>query len=359
MARLIDPRVATSVARRVSGDSAVSSPELLEQLKRDLDIAVPRSETLVAEVSGIPQPTPVRWAVIGRAQWAEANIGSMATMIQPLADKVGHRIDKLPFPIRLAQRTLVSIELGVLVGYISRRVLGQYDLLVPDEDDAPRTRRRHPTGGAPLYFVGPNMVETEKKLGFIPDEFALWVALHEVTHRFQFAGVPWLKDRFFGLVESYLSSVEVEGRVLSRRIATAARRLASGGIPPEERNPVYLLSTEEQRAWLDEIQALMAVVEGHGNFVMDAVGAEVIPSFKKMRSLFERRRTQTNAIQRVINNVLGLEMKMRQYELGQEFCERIVALEGRAVLHHLWADPSHLPSMEELRAPDRWLKRVA
>lgn len=359
MSRLIDPRVATAVARRVSGDSAIGSPELLQQLERDLEDAVPRSESLVAEVAGIPRPTPVRWAVIGRAQWAEANIGSMATMIQPLADKVGHRIDKLPFPVRLAQRTLVSVELGVLVGYISRRVLGQYDLLVPDEEDAPRARRRHPTGGAPLYFVGPNMVETERKLGFVPDEFALWVALHEVTHRFQFAGVPWLKDRFFGLVQSYLSSVEVEGRVLSRRIATAARRLASGGIPPEERNPVYLLSTEEQRAWLDQIQALMAVVEGHGNFVMDAVGAEVIPSFKKMRSLFERRRTQTNAIQRVINNVLGLEMKMRQYELGQEFCERIVALEGRGVLHHLWADPSHLPSMEELRAPDRWLKRVA
>ena len=358
MVRLIDQRVATAVARRMTGDSPLATSYLLERLQRDLDVAVPRSEELVAAASGIVAPAPVRWKVIGRAQWAEANIGSMATMIQPLADKVGRRLDTLPYPVRFAQRMVVSVELGVLIGYVSRRVLGQYDLLVPDDIDA-RGRRRHPTGGAPLYFVGPNMVETEKRLRFVPEEFALWVALHEVTHRFQFAGVPWLKDRFFGLVQSYLSSVDVDGRALSRRIASAAKRLASGKIPPEERNPVYLLSSDEQRAWLDQIQALMAVVEGHGNYVMDSVGAQVIPSFPRMRSVFEGRRKQASAVQRVINNVLGLEMKLRQYELGQEFLERIVAREGEGVLIHLWADPSHLPTMDELRVPERWLTRVA
>jgi coenzyme F420 biosynthesis associated uncharacterized protein len=259
----------------------------------------------------------------------------------------------------VAQRTVVSVEMGVLLGYISRRVLGQYDLLVPDEDARERVRRRHPTGGAPLYFVGVNMVETERKLGFVPEEFALWVALHEVTHRFQFAGVPWLKERFFGLVRSYLSSMDVDGRTLSKRISTAVKRLRSGDVPREERNPVYLLSSDEQRVWLDQIQALMAVVEGHGNFVMDTVGAQVIPSFQRMRTVFDGRRKQASAVQRVINNVLGLEMKLRQYELGQEFLDRIVARESNAVLAHLWADPSHLPTMQELRAPDLWLTRVA
>jgi coenzyme F420 biosynthesis associated uncharacterized protein len=359
MARLIEPRVATAVARRMAGDAPSANSYLVDRLRRDLDVAVPRSEELVADVAGISPPSPVRWSVIGRAQWAEANIGSMEQMIKPLADKVGSRLDSLPFPVRLAQRTIVSVEMGVLLGYISRRVLGQYDLLVPDEAQTARTRRRHPTGGAPLYFVGVNMVETERKLGFVPEEFALWVALHEVTHRFQFAGVPWLKDRFFGLVQSYLSSVDLDGRALSKRLSTAAKRLASREVPPEERNPVYLLSSDEQRVWLDQIQALMAVVEGHGNFVMDTVGAKVIPSFGRMRAAFEGRRKQASAVQRVINNVLGLEMKLRQYELGQEFLERVVAREGQTVLTHLWADPSHLPTMSELRSPDLWLTRVA
>lgn len=360
MARLIEPRVATAVARRMAGDAPLATDALVERLQRDLDVAVPRSEELVAGAAGIPAPSPVRWGVIGRAQWAEANIGSMEQMIKPLVDKVGHRLDSLPYPVRLAQRTIVSVEMGVLLGYISRRVLGQYDLLVPDEAaSSARIRRRHPTGGAPLYFVGVNMVDTQQRLKFVPEEFALWVALHEVTHRFQFAGVPWLKDRFFGLVQSYLSSVDVDGRALSRRLTTAAKRLASRDVPPEERNPVYLLSSDEQKIWLDQIQALMAVVEGHGNFVMDTVGARVIPSFGRMRAAFEGRRKQASAVQRVINNVLGLEMKLRQYELGQEFLERVVAREGHAVLTHLWADPSHLPTMAELRSPDLWLTRVA
>lgn len=359
MARLIEPRVATAVARRMAGDAPLATSYLLDRLQRDLDVAVPRSEELVEGAAGIPAPSPVRWSVIGRAQWAEANIGSMEKMIEPLVEKVGSRLDAAPLPIRLAQRTLVSVEMGVLLGYISRRVLGQYDLLVPDEEVPARVRRRHPTGGAPLYFVGVNMVETERRLGFVPEEFALWVALHEVTHRFQFAGVPWLRDRFFGLVRSYLSSVDVDGRALSRRLSTAARRLASKEVPPEERNPVYLLSSDEQKVWLDQIQALMAVVEGHGNFVMDTVGAQVIPSFARMRKSFEGRRKQASAVQRVINNVLGLEMKLRQYELGQEFLQRVVAREGNAVLAHMWADPSHLPTMQELRAPDLWLTRVA
>lgn len=359
MARLIEPRVATAVARRMVGEAPFATSYLLDRLQRDLEIAVPRSEELVGEAAGIPAPSPVRWSVIGRAQWAEANIGSMEKMIEPLVEKVGSRLDAAPLPIRLAQRTLVSVEMGVLLGYISRRVLGQYDLLVPDEDVPARVRRRHPTGGAPLYFVGVNMVETERRLGFVPEEFALWVALHEVTHRFQFAGVPWLKDRFFGLVRSYLSSVDVDGRALSRRLSTAAKRLASKEVPPEERNPVYLLSSDEQRVWLDQIQALMAVVEGHGNFVMDSVGAQVIPSFERMRKAFEGRRKQASAVQRVINNVLGLEMKLRQYELGQEFLQRVVAREGHPMLAHMWSDPSHLPTMQELRAPDLWLTRVA
>jgi coenzyme F420 biosynthesis associated uncharacterized protein len=250
--------------------------------------------------------------------------------------------------------------MGVLLGYVSRRVLGQYDVLMPEEaDGAARRLRRRGHDGAALYFVGPNMVETERRWGFIPEEFALWVAVHEVTHRFQFAGVPWLRDRFFGLVRSYLSVTDVDAGSLARRLAGAASKLASGKVPAEERHPAYLLATEEQKAVLDQIQALMAVVEGHGNYVMDAVGSRVIPSFKRMRNVFERRREQTTTLQRIVNQALGLEMKLRQYELGQKFCEEVAAREGEAGLAYLWTDPAHLPDLAELREPRRWLARVA
>lgn len=349
MAKLIDPRIALAVARRFTGDTGVQSSYLLQRLARDLEVAVPRSEQLVAALSGIPAPPPVRWGVVDRAAWVEANIRAMTTMIAPLADRIGKRMDTLPWPSRMAQTVAVSAEVGGLLGFVSRRVLGQYDLLVTEDDSK----------GTPLFFVGVNMVETVRRHGFVPEEFALWVALHEVTHRFQFEGVPWLRPHFLDLVHTYLRSVELDAKTFSKRLAGAFRRLTSRSLPPEEKSPVYLLATDEQRAVLSQIQALMAVVEGHGNYVMDAIGREVIPSFERMRAAFSHRREQTSLFQKVIGHAIGLEMKLRQYELGQQFCDAVMAQGGPSALARLWADPDRFPSMEELREPHRWLSRVA
>src|SRR5919106_1300940 len=209
MPRLVEPALASAVARRVAGTSGLDRSYLLDRLRTDLDEAVPRSEELVAEASGIPAPPPVAWGLIDRATWADANISSMTAMLNPIAEKLGDRLDRLPTAAKAAQRAIVSAEVGVLLGYVSRRVLGQYDLLVPERTPSlPRRRGRSSSGGregAVLYFVAPNIVETERRFGFVPRDFALWVALHEVTHRFQFDGVPWLRERFLGLVKGYLS----------------------------------------------------------------------------------------------------------------------------------------------------------
>jgi coenzyme F420 biosynthesis associated uncharacterized protein len=348
MARLIDPWIARSVARSLTGDGGISSSYLLDRLDRDLADAVPRSEALVAEVSGIPRPPPVRWRIIDRSEWAETNISSMTRLVAPLAERVGSRLDAAPAPVRVAQRALVSVEVGALLGYVSRRVLGQYDLLVPEPGQ----------DGAVLYFVGPNMVDTERRFGFIPEEFALWVAVHEVTHRFQFDGVPWLRKRFFSLVERYFGTVDLDARSLARRLREAVARLASRSVPAEERNPVYLLASPEQRGVIDQIQTLMAVVEGHGNFVMDLVGRSEIPSFPRMRALFERRRAQTSRFQRAFNHAIGIEMKLRQYELGRTFCDAVVEKGGHEALAHLWSSEDEFPTLVELREPSLWLRRV-
>ena len=341
--------MALAVAKRFTADGHLTDSYLMERLRRDLEAAVPRAEDLVAEASGIPRPAPVRWEIIDRAKWVENNVRGMTTLLGPLAERVGRRLDSAPWPARVAQRTAVSVEVGVLLGFVSRRVLGQYDLLVPENDKR----------AAPLYFVGPNLVETERRHGFVPDDFSLWVAVHEVTHRFQFEGVPWLRPRFLDLVHSYLGSVELDAKGLAQRLGTAARKMISKQTPVEERNPIYLLASDEQRSLLDQIQALMAVVEGHGNYVMDSVGAAVIPSFARMRHVFQRRRQQTTWFQKVLNQAIGLEMKMRQYEVGQQFCEAVAHIGGRDALAQLWTDPERFPSMNELREPQKWLSRVA
>ncbi|MDP9068475.1 MAG: zinc-dependent metalloprotease [Actinomycetota bacterium] len=359
MARLIEPRIAVAVARRVAGSSEIDDSFLLERLKRDLSDAVPRSEQLVAEFSGIPAPPPVDWGIIDRATWAEVNIKGMTALLAPIHEKIGRRLDSVPLPARLLQTTAVSAEIGLLLGYISKRVLGQYDLLVSEEAAPTPASRRGTAPGPNLYFVGPNMVETERRFGFVPEEFALWVALHEVTHRFQFEGVPWLRPRFLSLVHDYLGTVDLDAKGLAQRLAGAGRKLVSRSIPSEEKSPMYLLASDEQKKVLDEIQALMAVIEGHGNFVMDAIGERVIPSFRQMRHVFQRRRQQQTVVQRVVAQAIGLEMKLRQYELGQAFCEGVAAQGGVDALRHLWVSESHFPTLVELRAPASWLTRVA
>jgi len=356
------------VAKRVAGESPGRGSYLMARLAADLEEAVPRAERLVAEASGLPTPPPVKWSLIDRATWAEVNINGMSQLLAPIATKIEDKLGRAPMAVRVAQKGIVSAEVGLLLGYVSRRVLGQYDLLVPERPvqeralepvGPPRRRGGRVAGGASLYFVGPNIVEIERNFGFVPKEFALWVAVHEVTHRFQFAGVGWLRPQFFALVESYLESNELNAQALTARLKVAVTRLTSRTTPREERNPIYLLATEEQRRQLNRIQALMAVVEGHGNYVMDAVGADVIPSFERMRRVFDRRRAQTNAVQRAVNHAIGLEMKLRQYEIGQRFCDEIAALGGRSAFEHLWAAPENLPSLAELKEPRRWLRRVA
>jgi coenzyme F420 biosynthesis associated uncharacterized protein len=359
MTRLIEPRIATAVARRVAGASEVADAVELQRLRTHLEEAVPLSEELVARFSGIPAPPPVRWEIIDRARWAEVNIAGMTAMLGPLHDRISDRLDKAPLPARLLQVAGVSAEVGFLLGYVSKRVLGQYDLLVSEESATPSARRRPRAPSASLFFVGPNMVETVKRNGFVPEEFALWVALHEVTHRFQFEGVPWLRPRFLSLVHDYLGSVDLDAKGLAQRFAGAARRVVSRSVPAEEKSPMYLFANDDQRKVLDQIQALMAVVEGHGNFVMDGVGEKVIPSFRQMRHIFQRRRQQQSTVQRIVAQAIGLEMKLRQYELGQAFCEGVAERGGTDALGHLWVDPSGFPTLEELRAPELWLDRVA
>jgi coenzyme F420 biosynthesis associated uncharacterized protein len=349
-----------AVAKRVAGASPLEGSYLMDRLRRDLDDAVPRSEELVGLESGIPAPPPVKWGIISRARWAEVNVTGMTSLLGPIQERIGARLDSAPLPVRVVQTTAVSAEVGALLGYISKRVLGQYDLLVPEEAAHDKRRRRsHPDDGAALYFVGVNMVETERRFGFVPEEFALWVALHEVTHRFQFEGVPWLRPRFLELVHSYMETVEVDAKGLAQKLGSAVRKLMSRSIPPEEKSPMYLFANEEQRRVLDQIQALMTVVEGHGNYVMDSIGARVIPSFRQMRHVFQRRREQQSTIQRIVAHAIGLEMKLRQYELGQQFCEAVVARGGPSALEALWTDPQNFPTMAELRAPETWLNRVA
>jgi coenzyme F420 biosynthesis associated uncharacterized protein len=239
----------------------------------------------------------------------------------------------------------------VLLGWFAQRVLGQYDLLVPDDADGA------PASGDAVYYVGPNVLGLEKRFAFRPRDFRLWVAIHEVTHRAQFCGVPWMRGYFLGLVEQAMGMVDTDPRALLRSLARAADELRQGRNPLDDGGVVALLASPEHRDVLTRVQALMSVLEGHGNRVMNELGRVHVAGQDRMARVLRARR-RTNGVTGVLYRLLGLDAKMRQYEVGERFVEAVEHAAGPPALDPAWRGPEFLPTLDELTQPDAWLARV-
>jgi coenzyme F420 biosynthesis associated uncharacterized protein len=251
-------------------------------------------------------------------------------------------------PLAPAGRAMAGAEMGVLMGFLAQRVLGQYDLLVPNDGDADVDA---------VYYVGPNILALEKRYGFRPGDFRLWIALHEVTHRAQFRAVPWMKDYFMSLVDGAMGLIEHDPKRLVRALERAAECARKGRNPLDDGGIVALFASDEQRVVLDKVQALMSLLEGHGNVVMDRLGKRHVTGQERMSAALKARR-QSGGPGAVFRKLVGIEMKMRQYEIGEEFITHLEETVGIDALDAAWRGPDCLPTMAELEAPERWLERV-
>jgi coenzyme F420 biosynthesis associated uncharacterized protein len=339
---MIDWVLARRVGAYVAGD-----PPGGVQLAGDLEAVSADARERVAlyteldPMRAIPAPEAV-----DRKAWLEANLTSMRTVLQPLAEKLD-RPGGLGSAGRAIGALVAGAEVGGLLGLISQRVLGQYDLVLLD-----------PSAPERLLFVAPNLREAAERLEVDEAELVRWVAIHEMTHAVQFTSVPWLRDHLGGLLRSLLESVDVKfdlGALLRLPSPDDVRglvdRVNRGGL-------ITLAAGPERMALLDQIQAAMAVVEGHAEHVMDAVGDEVLDSLPDLRAALNRRRREKPPVFRLLEKLLGLEMKMRQYEQGRAFCDAVVETGGIAALNRVWSGPGALPTLGELEAPDRWLERT-
>jgi coenzyme F420 biosynthesis associated uncharacterized protein len=307
-----------------------------------------RAEHLVGEFTGLVSPEdPAKALVLDRQLWVDANIRSFRNTLEPFTRRVGERMAQSPFAP--AGRAVAGAEMGVLMGFLAQRVLGQYDLLVPDEA----------AGGDAdaVYYVGPNILVLEKRYGFRPGDFRLWIALHEVTHRAQFRAVPWMKGYFLSLVDASLGMIEPDPKRLVRALERAAEAARRGRNPLDDGGIVALFASDEQRLVIDQVQALMSLLEGHGNVVMDRLGKRHVTGQERMSAALKARR-QSGGVGAQFRKLVGIEMKMRQYEVGEQFITRLEETVGIEALDAAWRSPDSLPTLAELEAPEQWLQRV-
>jgi coenzyme F420 biosynthesis associated uncharacterized protein len=352
----VDWNLAERIARRVAGRDPLESSYLAASLQPDFEEATTRAEQLVGEFTGLRAPDdPARALVLDRQRWVEANVTSFRRTLEPFTRRVGERLAKSPFaPVG---RTVAGAEMGILMGFLAQRVLGQYDLLVPEEPGDSGGVGLNSGSSDAVYYVGPNVLALEKRFGFRPGDFRLWIALHEVTHRAQFRAVPWMKGYFLSLVEASLGMIEPDPKRLVRALERAAEAARRGRNPLDDGGLVGLFATEEQRVVIDQVQALMSLLEGHGNVVMDRLGRRHVTGQERMSAALRARR-QTGGMARQLRKLFGIEMKMRQYEIGERFIAWIEEREGLSALDAAWRGPEFLPTLAELEEPGRWLERM-
>lgn len=319
------------------------------------------------------EPPPLE--LVDRPRWIAANLRTMRPVLEPLTERVGSGLGPLSGAARSASGLLIAIQVGALTGMLSQRVLGQYDLVLLDASVKPR-----------LLLVTPNLSVAARNLRVDHDELVSWVTIHEVTHAVQFGGAPWLRDHLGGILSDLMESMTVtvgpsedgDGRRggsskgFSLKDLSGMRDFASGmkdfasmrddlnELVRRAREGELLRLTLGEDRWqlVEKMQATMSLIEGHAEHVMDAVGAEALPSLPRMRAAMNRRRRTRPLPWRVLERLLGLELKMRQYEIGRGFCDAVVAKAGPEGLAEAFRSAEQLPSTGELESPELWLSRV-
>lgn len=338
---MIDWPLAGTIAGRVAG---AGDPQPLPGDLGDVCAEAAGRVVTYAELepaTALPAPESV-----DRRTWIDINLVSMRAVLDPVAGRLGG--PPSGNPLRLAGEVVLTTEAGAVTGYLGRRVLGQYDQALLAEEASPR-----------LLFVAPNIAHAARTLEADRLELLRWIAFHEVTHAVQFAAVPWLRGHLGDMVRELLAAMEQQasaGALLRRPrrsdLQGAVDRVRTGSL-------VGLVAGPAQKAIIDRLQATMALVEGHAEHVMDAAGAEALPSLGALRAGLEARRAERPPLLRLLEKLLGLELKMRQYAVGKRFCDEVVRAGGVATLNRAWSGPALLPSAAELDAPRAWLARVA
>ncbi|MFD3544206.1 zinc-dependent metalloprotease [Streptomyces sp. NPDC058655] len=309
---------------------------------------------------GIVLPdTPV--LVVDRAGWVKANVAGFRELLQPLLGRMQERRAGTPGGAVLGAvgGKVTGVELGMLLSFLASRVLGQYETFAPASRDLPGSS----TGGGRLLLVAPNIVHVERELEVDPHDFRLWVCLHEETHRTQFTAVPWLRDHLEGEIQTFLGATEMDPMTVLERLREAAQSFA-GARPDAERGEegrsfVELVQTPEQREVLGRLTAVMSLLEGHADFVMDGVGPEVVPSVAEIREKFQQRRASgAGRLDAALRKLLGLDAKLRQYRDGERFVRAVVGEVGMDGFNRVWTSPNTLPTKAEIARPADWVARV-
>jgi len=326
---------------------------------RDLAGAVQQPVHEVTGMSAASDGSIGRIAVVDRPGWIRANVDGFRVVLEPLVEQLRERA-----PGKSGSRSangvmtavgsrVTGIQTGLILAYLSSRVLGQYELFLP-----PETSPSSSGQSGRLTLVAPNIVMVERELEVDSHDFRRWVCLHEETHRLQFTAVSWLRDYVQSQMTEFLLASELDPAAILQRLRSAADAAVGAVRGGDGGNLIDAVATPLQREIMSRLTSVMTLVEGHGDYVMDAVGPRVVPSVEQIRERFNSRRGSQGRVEQAIRRVLGIDLKMKQYAEGSRFVKAVVDEVGMQDFNKVWTSPETLPTRDEFTDPHKWVERV-
>ncbi|WP_329178093.1 zinc-dependent metalloprotease [Streptomyces sp. NBC_01477] len=382
---MVDWNLAVATAQRltrpgpeVSRDEARAIVAELRGHALDSEAHVRAFTRMHGDADAPPHGTPV--LIVDRAGWAKANVAGFREVLKPLLVKMQARRPGGAGGAVLGTvgGKVTGVEVGMLLSFLSSRVLGQYETFAPPSRDMPAGPVKPGPGQSKagrLLLVAPNIVQVERELDVDPHDFRLWVCLHEETHRTQFTAVPWLRDHIESEIQSFLGETDLDASTVIERVRQAVQSFSgpnggkdqdgadgaaeAEGAPDDGRSLVDLVQTPSQREILARLTGVMSLLEGHADYVMDGVGPEVVASVAEIREKFSRRRaTGAGRLDQALRRLLGLDAKLRQYRDGERFVRAVVDEVGMDGFNKVWTSPNTLPTKTEIAKPAEWVARV-
>lgn len=346
---LIDWDIAALVAMDVAGVDHEVSDATQDALRRYYSDTLDQVEPLIEQYVGVPWPrTPSPVLIFDRSEWILATCDRLKNLVEPLADAYFELIEvEIPFSVlgkatRKVGQVGLTAELGIILGQLATKVMAQYDLELPGATaptDSPNV----------FYFIEPNVKKVEQGVPVDPGALRRWIVLHEATHGFEFQAFPWVKTYIDMLLWEYLYAVN---RVFEEVLVQTRPQVF-----PTSAMILDKLRSRDMLSLVSRIQSVMSVVEGYSEHVMRQVGMR-LPAGEAILSLFQYRREHKGWAERLLERLLGLEIKMKQYVLGERFFSRVVETGGLPLANAVWAGPDFLPTWAEVVHPETWVSRV-
>ncbi len=345
----VDWSLARATGRRLAPPGPKVAPHEARTIVADLRDAAAQAVGPVAHTArmdaGSGGPAVL---VVDRPGWVTANASSFEALLAPFVESISTQTPAAPKAGASSAATAIGAkiagaEAGSLLAFLSTKVLGQYDLA--------------PAGTPRLLLVAPNIVEAERSMGVKPRDFRLWVALHEETHRVQFTAVPWLRQHMIDQTAELSRSLAPNPDDLAERLRGITSRLTDT-VREGSTGLSELFTTAEQREHIARLTAVMSLLEGHADVVMDDVGPAIVPTVEQIRAKFTERRAGAGSLDRLLRRLLGMEAKLNQYRAGASFVRGVVAKVGIDDFNAIWAAPDTLPLPDEIESPERWVARV-